>query len=158
MVLYGGASGQVPLFDLQILNAKGSLVITRPKLGDFILTTQELQWRAKEIFDSSAISLKANDFFFVRHEGAWIKIMFSDIIYIQALADYATIHTTNGKFTIHTTMKTLEEKEAFLEESVNKNYVLFFEHDPYCICCTVQKTEKGFRIKGIIGPSEVGII
>ena len=55
-------------------------------------------------------------------------------------------------------MKTLEEKEAFLEESVNNKYVLFFEHDPHCICCTVQKTEKGFRIKDVIDPSEVGII
>jgi hypothetical protein len=54
-------------------------------------------------------------------------------------------------------MKTLEEKEEFLGEAVNKNYVLFFEHDPQCICCTVQKTEKGFRIKDVISLDELGI-
>lgn len=51
MVLFGGASGQVPPFDLQGLAAKGSLSVTRPKLADFIASTEELQWRAKEVFD-----------------------------------------------------------------------------------------------------------
>ncbi len=54
MALYGGASGQVPPFDLQGLNTRGSLFVTRPKLADFIATTDELQWRAKEIFDDIA--------------------------------------------------------------------------------------------------------
>lgn len=51
MVLFGGASGQVPPFDLQGLAAKGSLSVTRPKLFDFIETSEELQWRAREVFD-----------------------------------------------------------------------------------------------------------
>lgn len=51
MVLFGGASGQVPPFDLQGLNKRGSLSVTRPALKDFIATPEELQWRAKELFD-----------------------------------------------------------------------------------------------------------
>jgi NADPH2:quinone reductase len=51
MVLYGGASGQVPAFDLQGLNSRGSLFVTRPKLGDYIASDEEFQWRAKEIFE-----------------------------------------------------------------------------------------------------------
>jgi len=50
MVLFGGASGQVPPFDLQGLNSRGSLFITRPKLNDFIVTAEEFNWRADEIF------------------------------------------------------------------------------------------------------------
>jgi glyoxylase-like metal-dependent hydrolase (beta-lactamase superfamily II) len=42
---------------------------------------------------------------------------------------------------------TLEEKEKFLKEAVEKNYILFFEHDLYRECCTVMETEKGFRMK-----------
>lgn len=41
----------------------------------------------------------------------------------------------------------LEEKEAFLNEAVDNNFILFFEHDRYTTCCTLQKTEKGVRIK-----------
>jgi glyoxylase-like metal-dependent hydrolase (beta-lactamase superfamily II) len=42
-------------------------------------------------------------------------------------------------------LTTLQEKKAFLEEAVNNNYVLFFEHDPTIECCTLQRTEKGIR-------------
>jgi NADPH2:quinone reductase len=54
MVLYGGASGQVPPFDLQGLNSRGSLSITRPSLKDFIATPEELQYRASEVFQDVA--------------------------------------------------------------------------------------------------------
>jgi len=46
MVLYGGSSGAVPPFDPIALTAKGSLYLTRPSLGHYITTTQELQQRA----------------------------------------------------------------------------------------------------------------
>lgn len=52
MALYGAASGAVPPFDLQRLNGLGSLAITRPNLGDFVRTPEELAWRVGEIFDA----------------------------------------------------------------------------------------------------------
>lgn len=52
-VLFGGASGQVPPFDLQRLNAGGSLSITRPSLGHFLLTPEERAWRYGELFAAS---------------------------------------------------------------------------------------------------------
>ncbi len=54
LVLFGGASGQVPPFDLQRLNAAGSLFITRPKLGDYLLNPQERRWRSAEVFNAVA--------------------------------------------------------------------------------------------------------
>lgn len=41
-------------------------------------------------------------------------------------------------------MTTLEEKEKYLNEAVDKNHLLFFEHDVMIECCKVIKTEKGF--------------
>jgi NADPH:quinone reductase len=51
MVLFGGSSGPVPPFDPIILSQKGSLYITRPTLGHYILTTEELRHRAKAVFE-----------------------------------------------------------------------------------------------------------
>jgi NADPH2:quinone reductase len=51
MVLYGAASGPVPPFDPQRLNAGGSLFLTRPTLVHYVATADELRWRAGEIFD-----------------------------------------------------------------------------------------------------------
>ena len=42
---------------------------------------------------------------------------------------------------------TMQEKAAFLEKSVNENFVLFFEHDAVNECCSLQSTEKGVRVK-----------
>ncbi|MFB0835090.1 quinone oxidoreductase family protein [Arthrobacter halodurans] len=55
LVLFGGASGQVPPFDLQRLNAHGSLTVTRPKVADFLLTPEERRWRSSEIFGLVAV-------------------------------------------------------------------------------------------------------
>lgn len=50
LVLFGGASGQVPAFDLQRLNAGGSLSITRPSMSHFLRTDDERAWRSGELF------------------------------------------------------------------------------------------------------------
>jgi NADPH:quinone reductase len=50
MVLYGASSGPVEPLDLQILNQKGSLFVTRPSLGHYTLTRDEILWRAGELF------------------------------------------------------------------------------------------------------------
>ena len=39
---------------------------------------------------------------------------------------------------------TIKEKEELLKEVAEKKHILFFEHDLYVECCTVEKTEKGF--------------
>jgi glyoxylase-like metal-dependent hydrolase (beta-lactamase superfamily II) len=44
-------------------------------------------------------------------------------------------------------LTTLNEKKAFLQEALEKNYTLFFEHDPLVECCNLQLTEKGIRVK-----------
>ncbi|MFM9841019.1 MAG: MBL fold metallo-hydrolase [Cyclobacteriaceae bacterium] len=41
---------------------------------------------------------------------------------------------------------TLQEKEAFMKEAAENNYILFLEHDPINECCTVKQTEKGVRL------------
>lgn len=42
-------------------------------------------------------------------------------------------------------LTTLSEKKTFLQEAVNQQYILYFEHDPLNECCTLQATEKGIR-------------
>ena len=49
MVLFGQASGPVPPFDPQILNAKGSLFLTRPTLGHYTADRAELAGRVNDL-------------------------------------------------------------------------------------------------------------
>lgn len=46
-------------------------------------------------------------------------------------------------------MDMLQEKEEFLKEAAEEEYTLFFQHDIYNECATVQKTEKGVQVKEI---------
>jgi NADPH2:quinone reductase len=49
LALFGQSSGPVPAFDPNILNAKGSLFLTRPSLAHHCLTREELLWRAGDV-------------------------------------------------------------------------------------------------------------
>ncbi|HKD16229.1 MAG TPA: quinone oxidoreductase [Thermoanaerobaculia bacterium] len=50
MVLFGQSSGPVAPFDPQVLSQRGSLYLTRPTLGHYVATRDELLARAGEIF------------------------------------------------------------------------------------------------------------
>lgn len=49
----------------------------------------------------------------------------------------------------------MEEKERFLKEAADRQYILFFEHDPQVECCTVRHTEKGVRLDRTFPLSEI---
>lgn len=51
MVLYGASSGAVPPIDPQILNAKGSLFLTRPFLAHYTADRAELLGRVNDLFN-----------------------------------------------------------------------------------------------------------
>ena len=50
-------------------------------------------------------------YLFVKADSRYVKINSGDILYIEALADYVSIYTTTeDRFVIHSTMKSIEEK------------------------------------------------
>lgn len=50
MVLFGQSSGPVPPLEIQTLNQKGGLFLTRPSLVQYTVTREELLWRAESLF------------------------------------------------------------------------------------------------------------
>ncbi len=52
-------------------------------------------------------------------------------------------------------LTTLGEKKSFLQEALNNNYILFFEHDPVIECCRLVSTEKGIRAGDTFKLSEI---
>jgi glyoxylase-like metal-dependent hydrolase (beta-lactamase superfamily II) len=42
---------------------------------------------------------------------------------------------------------TIDEKGKFMDAAADNEYILFLEHDSVNECCTVQRTEKGIRLK-----------
>ncbi len=63
LALFGQSSGPVPPFDPNILNAKGSLFLTRPSLAHYCATREELQWRAGDVLawvSSGALKIRVD--------------------------------------------------------------------------------------------------
>lgn len=52
-------------------------------------------------------------------------------------------------------LTTLNEKKAILGEAVEKDFVLYYEHDPVNECCTLQQTDRGIRVKETFKLSEL---
>ncbi|WP_169952921.1 quinone oxidoreductase [Microbispora sp. H11081] len=64
MALYGAASGAVPPFDPQRLNAGGSLFLTRPTLGHYTATREELLSRTDDVLGwvaSGAVKVRVSE-------------------------------------------------------------------------------------------------
>ncbi len=51
LVIFGNASGPVTDFAPLILSQKGSLFLTRPTLGNYTATPEELDWRASDVLN-----------------------------------------------------------------------------------------------------------
>jgi glyoxylase-like metal-dependent hydrolase (beta-lactamase superfamily II) len=52
-------------------------------------------------------------------------------------------------------LTTLLEKKSFLREALAGDYILFFEHDPFNECCSLQETNKGIRQNNVFKLEEL---
>jgi two-component system, LytTR family, response regulator len=70
--------------------------------------------RAKELYDHKHQQLDPShedkEYIFAKANGVLSKIKINDIKYIKALGDYVCIYTTDKHYTIHSTLKSIEEK------------------------------------------------
>ncbi len=66
--------------------------------------------KVKRNFDKKGTTINTvDDHIFIKVSSRFIKLDLKTIQYIEALADYVTIHTLTEKFTIHSTMKGIEQ-------------------------------------------------
>ena len=86
---------------------------------------------------------------FIHHEGKTLMFV-SDLL-------PSTAHVPLPYIMSYDTLPlvTLKEKEDFFKEAVEKQYILFFEHDLYNECCTLEQTPKGAGVKKTFRLSEV---
>jgi DNA-binding LytR/AlgR family response regulator len=65
--------------------------------------------RASSALNSTASTAGQSNHLFVKVNSSLVKIEIGDILYIEARADYVTVHTDEQRFTVHSTMKTIQE-------------------------------------------------
>lgn len=68
--------------------------------------------KAKEIYSNQNISVDGNmsDYVFVRHSNVISRLKLTDILFFEATGDYVKVHTTKQQYSIHSSLKTIEQK------------------------------------------------
>jgi glyoxylase-like metal-dependent hydrolase (beta-lactamase superfamily II) len=52
-------------------------------------------------------------------------------------------------------LQAMEEKKTWLQQALQEDHILFFEHDATYECCTLQQTEKGIRVKDVFSLTDI---
>lgn len=65
--------------------------------------------KAKKIYDEQH-SVSSDENIFVKVNSRLVKINARDIFLVEALADYVAVHTSEKKYLVHSTMKSIEKK------------------------------------------------
>ena len=71
----------------------------------------EHTFRLNELPDSSGlVPQDVPDFFFIKKEGTLVRVAADEVLYIEAMENYALMVTQKERYTLHTTLKSLERK------------------------------------------------
>jgi len=84
--------------------------------------------KAKEFYevrDTNRKETESSDYFFIKADNKLVKILFDEVLYVEALQNYVTIHTATRKYLTYLTFKSVEDylpADKFLK--VHKSYIV----------------------------------
>ena len=82
--------------------------------------------KAKEYYEiRQQNKQEAGDYFFIKADNKLVKIFFEEILFVEALQNYVTIHTTDKKYVTYLTFKSVEEylpADRFIK--THKSYII----------------------------------
>jgi len=75
--------------------------------------------------EASVQQLSDEVLFIKKNNNSFVKIKYNDIYYIEAMENYALIKTNSHSYTIHLSMKTIEEKlPANIFKRIHRSYIV----------------------------------
>jgi DNA-binding LytR/AlgR family response regulator len=84
--------------------------------------------KAKEYYELREKNISepvSSDYFFIKSDSKLVKLQFSEVLYVEALQNYVTIHTVSKKYMTYLTFKSVEEylpTDKFIK--VHKSYIV----------------------------------
>jgi DNA-binding LytR/AlgR family response regulator len=75
--------------------------------------------------EKAATKESDTNYFFIKADNSLVKIFYADILFVEALQNYVTIHTTEKKYISYLTFKSVEDylpAEGFIK--VHKSYII----------------------------------
>lgn len=81
--------------------------------------------KARELFEVKQKSASTPKQLYIKEDSVLVNVSLNDIVWIEALGDYVTIHLTDKKHTVLTTMKSMDSKlpaEEFMR--VHRSFIV----------------------------------
>jgi DNA-binding LytR/AlgR family response regulator len=87
--------------------------------------------KAERLFENVFLGNRPDDrnYFFIRKDSVIYKVPIIDVLWIEAMGDYVTIHTRDKKFILHSTLRTIESKvpkDKFIR--AHRSYIVQLEN------------------------------
>ena len=123
MVILTTAYGQYALdgFELAVVD-----YLVKPFSLERFLKAAMKAFELKQLKEGKSTNPKPDaDHFFVKCEGKIEKVVYEELIYLEAMANYVVLHTVNNKMVVYLTIKGVLEKlpaDQFVQ--VHKSYIV----------------------------------
>lgn len=84
--------------------------------------------KAKELYEMREKNVNEaaqSDYFFIKADNKLVKLAYDDIMYVEALQNYVTVHTRDKKYITYLTFRSVEEylpEDKFIK--VHKSYIV----------------------------------
>lgn len=123
MVIMTTAYGQYALdgFELAVVD-----YLVKPFSLERFLKAGMKAFELKQLKEGKSTNPKPDaDHFFVKCEGKIEKVVYDELIYLEAMANYVVLHTVNNKMVVYMTIKGILEKlpaDQFVQ--VHKSYIV----------------------------------
>lgn len=103
--------------------------------------------KAKDIKEGLKVSKRDTDDLYIKKDSRLIRVDAKDIVYIEALSDYVNIFTTKEKFTLLSTMKSIESRLPQNDFSrIHRSYIIRLDRIKEIEDETISLGEKNFPI------------
>lgn len=82
-----------------------------------------------EVRERNETNTGANDYFFVKTDNRLVKLLFDEVLYVEALQNYVMVYTKTRKYMTYLTFKSVEEylpADKFIK--VHKSYIVAAAH------------------------------
>jgi len=81
--------------------------------------------KAYEIFNRNRSVIDSDKEIFIKKNSSLVRIKYNDILWVEALENYVVINTTTEKFTIHFTMKSIENQLPTIKfKRVHRSFIV----------------------------------
>ena len=99
--------------------------LVKPISSDRFMKAAKKAKKYYEVRETNEKEKATTDYFFIKTDNKLVKILFEDVLFVEALQNYVTIHTLLKKYMTYLTFKSVEEylpADKFLK--VHKSYIV----------------------------------